>query len=348
MLFRSPVIQGLTDQVIDEDTATAPLAFTIADQDSAPETLALAALIGDPALVAPAGVVFGGSGSQRTVQVTPRPDASGQSIIAVVVTDADGLSATNAFLLTVRSINDPPTLSPIANQSTDEDTPLVVPFLAADPETPADSLVYTITSSDPGLLPGGPMVVAGAGTNQTLTLTPGTNRHGSATVTLTVQDASNATASASFVLTVHPVNDPPTLDPVADLTVAEDSGPRTVLLTGLTAGAPDETQVLRISARSSDPARVPDPVVSYSSPAATAELRFQPVTNASGPVVITVTVADGGTSNATTIRSFAVEVTPVNDPPVICARAPASASTRARASATSSRRSRSRTPSAST
>ena len=61
--------------------------------------------------------------------------------------------------------------------------------------------------------------------------------------------------------------------------------------------------------------------VGYTSPNATAVVRLSPVANASGRTTITVTVSDdGGTALGGNDRfsiSFLVEVTPVNDPPVV-------------------------------
>ena len=44
-------------------------------------------------------------------------------------------------------------------------------------------------------------------------------------------------ASNTFVLTVVPVNDPPTLDSLPDLTLGVGAGAQTVLLTGISSGA---------------------------------------------------------------------------------------------------------------
>ena len=52
-----------------------------------------------------------------------------------------------------------------------------------------------------------------------------------------VTDVDGASTNKSFQLTVVPANDPPTLDPINDQTVIEDSGPHSVLLTGIGTGA---------------------------------------------------------------------------------------------------------------
>ncbi len=114
------------------------------------------------------------------------------------------------------------------------------------------------------------------------------------------------------------VNQPPTLDPVANLTVPEDSGSRSLSLTGITAG-PGESQSLTVTATSSNPALIPDPAVSYTSPNSTGTLSFTPAADANGTATVTVTVKDdGGTAGGgtdTVSRTFTVTVTPVNDAP---------------------------------
>ena len=155
-----------------------------------------------------------------------------------------------------------------------------------------------------------------------------------ATVTVTVMDAGadrdfstpadNATFSREFTLTVDSVNDPPTLDAIADLTIDENASQQTVNLTGITAGG-SESQPLRVTAVSADSGLIPAPTVTYTSAEATGSLKFQPVADQIGSTTITVTVEDGGLDNdfsttednATTQRQFTVTVTAALVPKII-------------------------------
>ncbi|MFM1770176.1 MAG: hypothetical protein RJA22_2705 [Verrucomicrobiota bacterium] len=314
-VISQPVIFGLTDQVIDEDTTGGPLPFTLVDQESDPATLVLTAHVFDTSVVDPAGLLFGGSGAQRTLRVTPRAQASGQTRIEVVATDPDGLSATNGFLLTVLPANDPPTLSAVPDVASLEDVPVGVAFTVNDPDSGPDALFLAVTSSDEDLFPPAQTVLTGSGTERLLTLVPATNRFGSALLTLLARDDSNAVSTVTFRVTVAPVNDPPTLDPVADLFLSEDAAPVTVTLRGLSSGASDEDQRLRVEAFSAQPALLSPPSIQPGASPDTATLRLTPATNAAGSVLITVTVTDGGASNAATSRAFTVHLAPVNDPP---------------------------------
>ncbi len=114
----------------------------------------------------------------------------------------------------------------------------------------------------------------------------------------------------------------PTLEQPANMTIDEDAAEQTVNLSGITAGA-GETQPLAIEATSSNTALIPNPTVYYTSPDVTGSLRFTPVSNQSGTVVITAKVIDGGldgnfgttSDNNFVTRSFTVTVNAVNDAP---------------------------------
>jgi hypothetical protein len=112
-------------------------------------------------------------------------------------------------------------------------------------------------------------------------------------------------------------NAPPTLDSLTDLTIGQDSGNQTVLLTGITSGATNEVQTLTVSAFSSNPGLIPNPVVTYNSPDTNGTLTFSPAPGSFGSAIITVMVDDGGTISNTVIRSFTVNVVPVGNPPTI-------------------------------
>ena len=61
-------------------------------------------------LVPNGNIVFGGSGANRTVTVTPAANQSGTATITVTVSDG-ALTASDTFVLTVTPVNDAPTIS---------------------------------------------------------------------------------------------------------------------------------------------------------------------------------------------------------------------------------------------
>src|SRR5690606_22521692 len=85
------------------------------------------------------------------------------------------------------------------------------------------------------------------------------NASGTALISVQVNDneASNNIIVRTFTVTVNPVNDPPTLNSLANVTVDEDAGAQTVQLSGISSGAPDENQTLTVTATSSNPSLIP-------------------------------------------------------------------------------------------
>ncbi|MCX6925936.1 MAG: Ig-like domain-containing protein, partial [Verrucomicrobia bacterium] len=129
----------------------------------------------------------------------------------------------------------------------------------------------------------------------------------------------NGTAAGGSVTTVvAPLNVAPTLTAISNQTINESAGQQTVNLAGITAGG-GVSQMLTITATSSDPGLVPNPTVTYTSPNSTGSLSYTPVAYSNGVVTITVVVQDnGGTANGgvdRTTNTFTITVNPVNNPP---------------------------------
>lgn len=282
------------------------------------QVLTVTATSSHPGLIPDPTVDYLSPSTTGALRFTPTPTSNGTAVITVTVNDGQTLSNlfSRSFTLTV---NAAPRLSPLADQATPEDTPLTVGFTVADAETPAASLVVVASSSNPSLVAPTGLTLAGGGTNRTLTITPRANESGFTTLTLSVTDTNGISRSNQFVVVVNAVNDPPTIAPINDLVINEDSGPQTVSLTGISAGPANEIQPITVTARSSDPARIPDPIVTYAGSGSSGSLRFVPSTNATGIATITVTVSDGQSENNPTSTSFTVTVNDINDPPMIAA-----------------------------
>src|SRR5205814_1077551 len=204
-----------------------------------------------------------------------------------------------SFTLTVLpGSNQPPAISLIADRVINEDTASgLIMFIVGDAETPAANLLLSATSSNPGLIPPGNIFLGGNGANRTVNLVPSANQFGTAIIALTVKDSA-ASASTSFALTVNSVNDPPTLNPLNSLTLAQGAGEQTVPFSGVSAGQPNENQTLNVTAVSSNPDLIPTPLIHYTSPASAGTLTFTPTANTNGSAVITVTAQDdGGVAN---------------------------------------------------
>ncbi len=121
------------------------------------------------------------------------------------------------------------------------------------------------------------------------------------------------------LVTNQSVDFPPTIDPLIDRIVAEDSGQLVITLSGISVGHPGENQVAVVTASSVNPGLTGPLQVVYASPGTTGAISLTPLPNANGSATITITVADGV---QTLSRTFTLTVTPVNDPPVIVRTTP--------------------------
>src|SRR6266571_8973481 len=118
----APTLSNIADLSTSQNTATAPIAFTVGDAQTAAGSLIVTAASSNPTLVPGANIVFGGSGANRTVTVTPALNQTGTATITVTVSDGS-LTASDSFVLTVNATaNTAPTISSIANLSTSQNT----------------------------------------------------------------------------------------------------------------------------------------------------------------------------------------------------------------------------------
>jgi hypothetical protein len=212
-----PTVSNIANQSTAEDTAIGPLAFTVADGETAAGSLTMSGSSSNTTLVPNANITFGGSGANRTVTVTPAANQSGSATITVTASDPSGGSGSDTFLLTVTSENDAPTISAVANQVINEDgATSALAFTIGDTESAATLLTMGGASSNTTLVPNANIVFGGSGASRNVTVTPVANGFGSATITLTVSDPNGGSAQEPFTLTVNSVNDAPVLGAIPD------------------------------------------------------------------------------------------------------------------------------------
>ncbi len=277
----------------------------------------LSATSSDPSLTGPVAVVG------TTLRFSPPAGKSGTASITVSLTSL-GKTTTQTFNHTVTDIDYPPTLGSIAdlslrmNRTEDSDV-----ALSSISPGAGDSQAVTVTasSSDKALLPDPRVEYSSPNTFGTLRLKANRGRSGTATVTVTVRDQGGLSVNQTFKVHVGA----PGLQVPANLTIDEDSGPRTVSLSNINDGDPERVQTLLISATSSLPGLVENPVVTYDGSGSTATLRFQPRPNANSdvfrtdnnptPARIQVVLTNEDGTSAT--NSFSIFVTAKEDKPLV-------------------------------
>ena len=299
----APSISDVSDRATAQGTSTGPIAFTIGDAETAATSLTLAAVSSNTTLVPVAGIVFGGSGVNRNVTVTPAANQSGSTTITITVSDG-ALSASDTFVLTVTPVNNTaPSISDVLDLGTPEDTPTApIAFTIDDAETPATGLTLTRTSSNNTLVPVASIVLGGAGANRNVTITPAANQSGSATITITVSDGA-LIASDTFILTVASVNDVPTISNLASQTVAVNTP--TAALSFTIGDVETSAATLTLSQTSSNTALVPFANIVFGGAGASRNVTVTPAAGQTGTATITVTVSDG---TATAAASFVLTV----------------------------------------
>lgn len=151
--------------------------------------------------------------SGNTLSIIPVTDFESKSLysIRVQAVDQNGLAIQQQFTIVVIDENVAPTISAIAAQTIQEDTPTAeLSFVVGDSETTAANLTVSATSSNLALIPNANLLLSGANGNRTLVATPAANQSGTAVITITVSDGTVSTAQ-SFVITVQPVDDTPSI-----------------------------------------------------------------------------------------------------------------------------------------
>ena len=96
----APTISDIGDQSTPQDTAKGPIAFTVDDAQTGGSGVVVSGSSSNTALVPNGGIAFGGSGTSRTVTLTPVAGQAGSTTITVNVTDGS-LTAHDTFVLSV-------------------------------------------------------------------------------------------------------------------------------------------------------------------------------------------------------------------------------------------------------
>lgn len=311
---QAPTINAIAPQTINEGSSTGALPFTLGDIDNAVETLVVSGVSSNPDLLPAENVIFGGTGANRTVTVTPAAYQSGQVQVTITVSDGD-LTGNTLLLLTVNPVNNAPTISVIPAQTIQENSATgVIAFTVADIDTPLANLLVSGTSANAALVPNTPgaIVCGGTGANRTVTVTPTLGKFGTAIINITVSDG-QLYHSTSFLLTVTPVNTAPYFH--ADLparTIDQDKAMSPTLF----AVSDRETSagLLQLSAASDNPTLVPVENIVFGTSGVARTVSLTPAPTQYGSATITVTVSDG---ELTAAKSFVLTVNHTNQAPVI-------------------------------
>ncbi len=197
----APTISDIADAATNEDIAK-NIDFTINDAETPLNSLALYKSSSNTTLIPEDNVVFSGSGTDRTVTITPALNQYGTATVTITVIDELGLETSDSFTLTVHPVNDAPV---VANAISDQETMPSVLYSYTVPESTfndveGDTLTYSATLDDDSPLPAWLSFNAGTRVLEGTHPLPGGETY---SVKITVNDTEYS-VSDTFGLTVFP------------------------------------------------------------------------------------------------------------------------------------------------
>jgi gliding motility-associated-like protein len=231
--------------------------------------------------------------------ITPSPGFNG--VLEANVSVNDGTANSNFFPLkiTVTPINDPPEITGQVALEVNEDTPLTL------------SLQQLVVTDPDNSFPEGFTLIVNPGTDYSIngtTVTPAPDFTGTLSVNVTVNDGVSTSEPFALQISVLPVNDAPLITGPSVLSTAEDVA-KTIGLADLTVNDPDNDYPTGFVLTVFQGTRY-----TVQGTTVTPEPDFY------GALNVQVQVSDGVlSSNLFTIK---LEVTPVNDIPVITGQIP--------------------------
>ncbi len=96
----APTISSISDRTIGVNSSTGAIPFSIGDAQTSASTLSIKTNVSDPLLIPLSRVTVGGSGSSRSITVTPVSNKTGWSTVWVQVSDGT-LTKTTSFVVQV-------------------------------------------------------------------------------------------------------------------------------------------------------------------------------------------------------------------------------------------------------
>ena len=197
-----PTISTISGQTIEEDDSRT-ISFSISDSETPNGALTLLRSTSNPFVVPLSGIRFGGSGGDRTVVITPEPNATGSANIEITVEDAEGASSSQSFTVSVYGVNDAPTIAAVSNQVMNQDEVLTIPLTLADIDTNIKGVVLTASSANTSLLAHEGISFDGTGPTRQMSIAPRAGASGASKIILTASDGDLESRAVTFTVFVN-------------------------------------------------------------------------------------------------------------------------------------------------
>lgn len=307
----APTFDPISDASVDEDRSVV-VPFTVNDVETPTGDLnvSVAVLPPTPATLLDANDIE--NRGNRSLRITPKPGQSGTAVIEVTMDDGEAAPISQQFTLTVNAVNDKPEIVAIAPMTLTEDDPEQSFVVTIDDDDIGDTHVLSARASNRRI---DASSISVDQASKTVRFTPAADAYGEVRLILDVTDSGGLKDSEVVLVSIAPVNDPPTFAPVADATINEDGVARVRLTIN---DIETRTGDLNVVATSSNTALLDNNGIEKN--AGNNLLTLRPVAGASGTTTVTVSVDDGEAAPIT--QNFVLTVNAVNDRPEIDPVAP--------------------------
>jgi surface-anchored protein len=200
----APTISSIPPRSTVESTVSSATFFTIGDAETAAGDLGLSAVSADPSLVPNANISFGGSGTSRSVTITPASGQRGSTSITVTVTDGDLMTASSTFVFTVLPRYALPAETIPAIVMT-EDTSLTLYYRMGNASwTPSVTRTNATLFRTVGTSSTHDLRLQDSGADRRLRLRPAPAIYGTSEVTITITGDAGGPTQSTFQVTVVP------------------------------------------------------------------------------------------------------------------------------------------------
>ncbi|MDK2123072.1 collagenase [Chitinimonas sp. DQS-5] len=191
----APKFGGLRDVSVTAGQ-TGTLNFTVSDQETPAEKLAVFAVSSDPSILPPGALEISGKGTERTLSLKPVGGKGGEVNVLMGVFDGE-LFTQGMFNVKVSAAtgNTAPRIVGLKDINASAGTATTEMFGVLDQETPSSKLKVTATAADSNLIPADGLVLTGTDAARVLTVKPAAGKTGETTVTVTVDDGQLSTKS---------------------------------------------------------------------------------------------------------------------------------------------------------
>ncbi|NJM93948.1 MAG: hypothetical protein HC842_04135 [Cytophagales bacterium] len=332
---QSPTINPVPNQAVANDVGAQTLVLSgIGDGDADDEqTLQISVSTDQPALFSALSVNYA-EGNTASLHYTPAPEAAGQALVTVEVSDNGGTKGepkTKAISFTITlvnpNINNQPTMdvaspSPILEDA-GEQTIVLTGMGDGDPSK-TQNLTISVNASPAEIISSATVAYEQGSTTAMLAFTSAPNAFGQVVFTVTVRDDGGTenggvdTKEITFPLTIVNVNDAPVLTACLTWWVWQlIQSKKTLTINGINPGPSEAEQQVSIQVVSSKPqaSRLRIDSVVYEQGADSAIVYFT-ARRAEDTTVLTITLTDdGGVANGginTLTQSFKVITAPAS------------------------------------